>query len=314
MKLLRALVALALIPDLIAGSDGKRPTSVSQLLLDPWNGQATLTFSDGTRREGAILRVTDQFVTFRRSPQVCEDIELSRIVGIQWSSGKQSASDTIGGVFTLLFAVPLVPFAVPWALYAAVYRASHPTDPIWGDWESIHHQTPGRTEIDRIQFEPNNRNATTQDPGDIRRTNVVIEEGTYRVDGETLHVTQLTGGLEGDMPFHFECDALVAAASTRVHRLTPSKVQPHTAYAPVVGEWIEHWVGVPTTWEFKPDGVLHIKRIERPENGRFVRTKKSVKVTFPGTAGEEWDVRVKSGRLFISNGGKVTEYKKAPAN
>jgi hypothetical protein len=308
MRSLHTLVVLALVPSLIA-----RTESVSELLHTPERGQASLTFSDGTRSEGTILRVTDQFVTFQLARGVCENVELSRIAGIEWSPEKQSVSDTIDGVSTLLFAVPfVVAFLIPSSLYAVAHRVSHPTDPIWGNWESIQDQIPRRTEIDRIQFMPNNRNATTQDPGYVRRMKVVIEEGTYQADTGSLYITQLGKGLDGLIPFRFKCDVLVAAASARVHKLKPSGVQPHTASPPVVGEWIELWDGVPTTWEFKPDGVLQIKRIERSDNGRFTKSKKSVKATFPGLASEEWDVRVESGRLFVSSGGKLTEYQKGP--
>ena len=95
MRSFHALIVLALVPSLIA-----RTESVSELLHNPATGQAALTFSDGTRSEGMIVRVTDQFVTFRRTPQSCENVALSSIAGIDWPSGGGSVRYAI--LFMLL--------------------------------------------------------------------------------------------------------------------------------------------------------------------------------------------------------------------
>jgi hypothetical protein len=58
------LIVLGLIPGLIAAPVGHLPESVSDLLHKPREGYASLTFTDGAYSNGAILRVTDQFVTF----------------------------------------------------------------------------------------------------------------------------------------------------------------------------------------------------------------------------------------------------------
>lgn len=58
MRSLQGLVVVALVPSLIA-----RTESVSELLHSPKIGEAKLTLSDGTLREGSIIRVTNQFVT-----------------------------------------------------------------------------------------------------------------------------------------------------------------------------------------------------------------------------------------------------------
>jgi hypothetical protein len=306
MKLLCALLALVLIPSLIAGPDNQLPESVSKLLHKPQLGPASLALSDGTRSEGATLRVTDEFVTFRRTPQVCENVELSRITGIT-----RPSEDGVRDVtHTILWWIVLSPL---WLLYSGPENTHPPLDPILGSWESVKAQTTGRTDIDRIAFRPAIPDATPQDSGYVTRMNVVIQKGTYRVDGGALHLTQLGRGLDDVIPLRHKCDTLVAATSNRVFRLKLTGDQPRRASPPIVGVWIESLQGAWTTWQFKSDGAYQINSTELSKGGAFAKTKKGIKITFPGAPSEQWDVRRKSGHLFISIGGNVTEYQKRPA-
>jgi hypothetical protein len=306
MKSLPTLAALALVPGLIAGPGDQLPESVSKLLHKPRLGLVTLTLSDGTRRDGEILRVTDEFVTFRRTPGVCENVELSRIAGISRPSE--------GGVRDVAFAILSWIVLSPLILDGPPENTNPSADPIFGNWESIQGQTAGRIDINRIAFRPAIPGVTPQRSGYVTWMNVVVQKGTYRVDGGALHLTQLGSGLDDVIPVRYECDTLVAATSSRFFRLKLTGDQAHRARSPIVGLWIESLEGAWTTWQFKPDGAYQINSIALSKSGAFAKTKKGVKITFAGAASDEWDVRAKNGRLFVSSGGEVTEYKKAPPN
>jgi hypothetical protein len=305
MRPLQTIVVLALVPSLIA-----RTESVSELLHNPQNGQASLRFADGTRSEGMVIRVTDQFVTFQPAPFMpgaCENIELSRIAGIDWPSGSGGFRNAVFSLLWLL--APLAPI-----LGGASEGTATPSNPMLGNWESVRTQTPGRIDIDGLEFRPVMPGAGFRYSGFVTRMSVVIQRGTYRVDGGTLHLNQLGGGLDDIVPVGFECDALIAVTSTRAYKLKSTGDQPRRASPPIVGRWVESSEGSQTDWDYKPDGTYEQKSVDSSKTGIFAKTKKGVKVTFGSGATEDWEVHVNRGHLFISIGGNVTEYKKRSAH
>jgi hypothetical protein len=300
------LIVLALMPGLIAAPAGQLPESVSKLLHKPRLGPASLTLSDGTRSDGAIVRVTDQFVTFEPTPfapGACVNIELSRIAKINWREKPTPVHDAI---LDALMVITLAP-----AILDGGLAKTDPKDPMLGSWESPEGPISGRIRTNRVEFTRNG--SAPENTGYVEQMDILVQEGKYRVDGGTLHLSQVGNAPEAVVDIRFECDVLVASNSTRVRRLRSTGIPLHGASAPIVGGWNESSEGERTTWQFRPDGGFTITSIDRRRHGQFAITNNRMKVAFGAAGSEEWDVRRKSGRLFISIGGNVTEYQKGPA-
>jgi len=102
MLCVRHILCLIISPVLIA-QDSDLSDAARQLLLQPRQGQAELTLSDGRKKSGSILRVLSQSVVFSPNSKslACEDLALSEIAGINWPTypHKNRAAEFAGTAF-----------------------------------------------------------------------------------------------------------------------------------------------------------------------------------------------------------------------
>ncbi|HEY6393675.1 MAG TPA: hypothetical protein VIX89_20500, partial [Bryobacteraceae bacterium] len=138
------LIPLILFPATLLGQDAQLSEAARQLLSKPRLGSAQLTWSDGRKEDGRIVRVTDQFVTYvtNRKPSSCENVELSKVAAVQWRNAPKGGSSSEAAAAVYLGAV-LSPFFVVHEVGDPFRRMFPPLQPLRGQWESIHRSRTG---------------------------------------------------------------------------------------------------------------------------------------------------------------------------
>jgi len=247
MRCTRVLLSLILIPALIAGSADTLPSSVRKLLVKPRYGPAKITLVDGTHLDGAIFRVTTQFVTVRKSSAGCENIDLKRIAAVEAREVSPYGDD---GSF--VDAAPYLAFLaltsliwVPWALGSKLKRSLTPRDHIFGKWQSVSPQG----EKDTIEFREQQL---------VTRSAVAYRTGRYRISDGNVHLNRDSDGEEETLPFRFDCHLLVLNQTSGQLKMLNTLVQRRAA-EPIVGHWQygEGWN--PGYWDFRSDGTFRAK-------------------------------------------------------
>jgi hypothetical protein len=283
----KALVALLLLPPLIAGPPDQLPDSVRTLLRKPRLAAARMTFRDGTHAAGRITRVTDQFVSFSSQSPVsgryenCSNIKLDRITALKWLPS-ESGTDFFD--YLIFFPVWYLIFGIP----GIVEMLSHRGLPS-GAWESVSVDANGR--INRLEF----------DDRAVRSQDVLVKQGHYHLEDDRLHFMYES---EPDQvaAVHFECDMMVVDWPDGPVKL--GSPQMHHAYPPVVGRWGTRW----QEWDLRPDGSLRMEKVEDGPKGTMQRVKGGIKVSW---SPDPWHIRREHGRLFITKNGSTIEYKQS---
>jgi hypothetical protein len=292
----RALLFLV-SPFLFAAPADELPASVANLLNKPRYGEARLTWVDGRQSEGRIQRVTDQFVTLaqQKGSGACENVELSKISSIDW------VPRTGSGEYFPLWAIPLLP-----ALWVQdSIRQSHSVRGAFlGDWRTIEAST-GR--YSRVGFGYDRS---------VWREDVVVKNGTYRIEGGNLYVTYAGGPEEEATRLQFVCNELTLDALTAKHQLRfwASAVQ-SPASAPITGRWTEGDFRHGDIWEFRTDGSLEVRTMQRFLRGSFKQDQGTIRIRWKSPAGlprEEWQVTLTgdhhADHLFITAASRTIEY------
>lgn len=275
---------------MIAGPPGQLPDSVRELLRNPREQAARITFLDGTQADGAILRVTDQYVSFREAsiqPQPpCDNIDLARIKSVKHLPD----SDETWKVFAVIFSPVLAAGVAGVAIHDAVaYRGLPP-----GSWESVSADPSGR--INRLEIED----------GYLWNYDVVRKQGRYLVQGSQLHFIYDTEP-EQVTSFHFECETMIADRPAGPLRFRVSKMEDR-AQPPIVGLWSTPPAGDRVMWDLRPDRTFRSEKIDHRQSGSMQRVKDGFKVA---VSGDQWQSRRERDRLFITKNGQTVEYKRS---
>jgi hypothetical protein len=272
------------------------PDSVAKFLQKPRSGQASITLGGGTKTEGFIQRVTDEFIALQLRSGVCENVPVADIAEINIVR-KGRVRDAI---LDTLMIITLSPEFLDYGL-----AKTDSKDPLFGNWESSGPGANGKTIVHRIEF--TQYGSVLQGSGNITRRDLTIETGTYTVNPGVLYLS-FASGINEAVSLRFECDAILADKSTRIHRLLLRSPKVHRAAAPIVGEWVEN--GSENTWDFEANGGFTLTTTERHQSGSFFDTKAAIKVAVPGTMPEDWQYHFKGSHLIVANAGTSTEYKR----
>lgn len=214
-----------------------------------------------------------------------------------------------------------------WLLAALDQRPDHldANDSLSGEWESIDPSSGGY--VTRVQF----------GTGILRRV-VSIQRGRYEIAGQKILLeTEAAPGdapIQETVPFRFECAGLVLEDSPEPRMLWPTPAMFKRAESPMVGRWNNTLTKLQPqgnrtgssqlvvkttfdslTWEFRPDGTfLRETFTDRgSEGGIFQKQGSSIHIQFRYNSepdhDEDWQIRTKARRLWITSGGKTLEYK-----
>jgi hypothetical protein len=267
--------------------------AANELLHKPRLGSAQLTWADGRKQKGRILRVTDQFIAFKTDfhPSACKNVELSEIAGVKFfhaprEPGEGSdVANVLGGVFLVVF---LVPYVVADAV-AEPFRQT-PLKPLRGTWEA---SGPSHGNLrSSLEFTGNKV---------VYRT-TIREQGRWSVERGELHLA-VDGEPEWMIPFHFECEELVLDNPAEYFREWGNRSHPA---APIVGDW--H--GRQTRLTIEPDGSW-VEEKDMVREGTFQNSSTSVNMHWAdsaGPGGAEWAAQIAHRHIVISIGGATTEY------
>jgi hypothetical protein len=282
MKLLHIL----LISGLVAGQTNQAQLSEAarKLLRRPRTGDARLTWPDGRKKKGQIIRVTDQFVTFEaKNRSSCEDVELSKIANVHWlGTPRQDAAGRVEAAIVIgAFAAP---FYLGYAIADPFRRISPPLRPLSGTWESI-----GDGGKSTLEF----KGLTVQ----WRTT--VISHGRYSVVQDRLHLVPV-GAPETVIPFRIQCWQLRLGSELFGFWNAPRHVAP-----PIVGQWGD----AETTVNFKPDGTFEERKGD-VRKGTFVRTAGGLDIHW--SDGQDWTAQIEHRQIVVRLGSQVTKYRYVP--
>lgn len=267
--------------------------AAGKLLRKPRLGSAQLTWANGRKQKGRILRVTDQFIAFetdfRRS--ACKNVELSQIADVKFFPGPghpgpgSEVGNVVGGVFLVAF---LAPFMVADAI-AEPFRQT-PLKPLRGTWQS------GGASHDPLY-------STLEFTGNkvvYRRT--IRKRGRWSVEDGDLHL--VVDGEPGRITsFHFECAELVLDNPAEEFREWGNRSHPAAA---IVGDW--H--GRQTRLTIEPDGSL-VEEKDMVRKGTFQNSSTSANMIWDdstGPGGAEWTAQIVHRHVVVSVGGTKTEY------
>jgi hypothetical protein len=281
MKLLYFLM----VPLLVGGQTNQAQLSeaAKKLLHKPRTGDARLTWPDGRKKDGQIIRVTDQFVTFEaKNRSSCEDVELSAIAEVRWLGAR--GQDVGPYVEAALLWAFLAPFYLGYAIADPFRRISPPLRPLSGTWESI-----GDGGKSTLEF----KGLTVQ----WRTT--VISHGRYFVVQDRLHFVP-AGAPETVIPFRIQCRQLRLGSEVFGFWFAPRHVAP-----PIVGQW----GGSEATVNFKPDGTFEERKGEI-RKGTFERTPTGLKIRWP--EGEAWNAEIEHRHIVVRLGSQITKYRYVP--
>ncbi len=280
---MKYLMTLLLIPSLLAGPWDQYPKSVRKLLEKPWAGPALLTFQDGTSEEGQILRVTNQYLAFRKGPPFmavvrypCEQVEPGRLADVKMLGPYEEGQ--------IIATIILAPFWIP-RFVASLARPK----PLEGLWESA--MLPGGL-VSVVEF--SGTRVTTED--------ATVTEGTYRFDGRRLHLSP-DSGVDRAVEVAITCGDEIVVDSPKLHFWEHGDRGP--AHAPIVGYWATALLPPRTSWDLRPDGTFRIEMIEAPTRRLSRRHHNRIKLD----SGEEWTFRRKGDRLFLTRADVTTEYR-----
>jgi hypothetical protein len=276
------LVVCFTLMNLSAGSWDQYPESVRNLLEKPWGGPARLTFQNGTHKEGQILRVTDQYVTFTEGNPLlgggpCTQIELPRLAGAKYLGISETGEDTFVGIV----------FAPLW-IPARIFSWVHP-NPIEGLWQSAVSQGDG---ISVVEFRG--------DLVDIESASV--SEGRYRFDRGMLHLSP-SSGTDQTISATMSCGDVLSVGPLRLQSYRSHGAHDHE-YAPIVGYWASNYLPPRTAWDLREDGTFRKEVITAPVTMKFKRSYDRIKLD----SGEEWTFHRNEARLSIIKAGVTTEY------
>lgn len=276
------LVARFALMNLNAGSWDQYPESVRNLLEKPWGGPAQLTFQNRTRKEGQVLRVTDQYVTFTEGNALlgggpCTQIELSRLAGAKYTGISDTGEDTFLGIV----------FAPLW-IPAQIFFWVHP-NPIEGLWQSAVSQGDS---MSVLEFRG--------DLVDIESASV--SEGRYRFDRGMLYLSPSLG-TDQAISVTMSCGDVLSVGPLRLQSYRSHRDRDH-AYAPIVGYWASNYLPPRTAWDLREDGTFRKEVITAPVTMKFKRSYDRIRLD----SGEEWTFRRNRTHLSITKGGVTTEY------
>jgi hypothetical protein len=195
-----------LMPLLAGGQTNQAQLSeaAKKLLHKPRTGDARLTWPDGRTKDGQIIRVTDQFVTFEAKNRLsCEHVELSAIAEVRWL-GKPGQDIGPQIEMALLWAY-MTPFALGYTIADPFRRISPPLRPPNGTWEST-----GDGGRNTLEF----KGLTVQ----WRTT--IISHGRYSVLQDRLHLMP-DGAQDAVLPFHVQCRQLRLGSEVFGFRTAP---------------------------------------------------------------------------------------------
>jgi hypothetical protein len=274
-------------------SNHKISEAANKLLRKPRLGSAELTWADGRKQKGHILRVTDQFIAFqtdfRRS--ACTNVELSEIADVKFfhAPGEPGAGSDVANVVEGVFLVAfLAPFMVADAV-AELFRQT-PLKPLRGTWEA---SGPSHGHLSsRLEFTGNKV---------VYRT-TIRKLGRWSVERGEVHLA-VDGEPEWITSFHFECEELVL--DNPAERFWERRNRSHPA-APIVGDW--H--GRQTRLTIEPDGSL-VEEKDMVREGTFQNSSTSVSMHWAdstGPGGAEWAAQIAHRHIVVSIGGATTEY------
>jgi hypothetical protein len=305
MKSAKILVSAVLIPALMVASGGGASDSIQKLLRKPRYGQMQINLLEGIHIDGAVTRVTTEFLTLRE-PTTCENVELSKIASFK---RLPPLGDGGGAIFEIGLLVLASPFWGPFYIASTLSDGINGLDALHRNWESIPPSAEGK--VNRIEFyEPS-----------LAREELSVRRGHYEVTGDQLQLSYEGSGISETIPFRFDCEALVLGPPTAEWRLDSADPGSNQAQPPIVGRWHDgensgYAVQPRLQWEFGPSGTFEKRTIEARRFGTFKRGKKhSVRVTWSlpsGAVEEEWYVRTAKHRLFVTASGITTEYERAP--
>ncbi len=265
----------------------------NKLLRKPRLGSAQLTWTDGRKQKGRILRVTDQFIAFQTDfrPPACQNVELSEIAGVKFFHARgepgtgPDVANVVGGVFLIAF---LVPYMVADAVAEPLRQT--PLKPVRGTWEA---SGPSHGHLmSSLEFTGNKV---------VYRT-TVQKRGRWSVERGELHLA-VDGEPEWITSFHFECEELVLDNPAEKFREWRNRSHPA---APIVGDW--H--GRRTRLTIEPDGSL-VEEKDIVREGTFQNSSTSVNMHWAdsaGPGGAEWAAQIAHRHIMVSIGGATTEY------
>jgi hypothetical protein len=276
---MKYLMALLLIPSLVAGQWDQYPKSVRKLLEKLWEGPARLTLRDGTKSEGQLLRVTTEYIAFAGtlrsgSPAPCEHIALSRIATVSRPPGYSGSDFGDEIMFGLIFGPVMLPFLIKDAIYP---------NPLEGNWE-LAGAADGRVGV--LTFS-----------GDwLTVEETMVSEGRYRLDGNALYFNAQP--VEVTLQCGHGTDELVTTEMLLMH--SPREADYRQARRPIAGNWANRL----TSWDLGDDGTFHNQTTLARRAVKFRRSHNRITLD----SGEEWTFRRARGHLFITAAGVTTGY------
>jgi hypothetical protein len=285
------LILLILMPAMLLGQDNQLSEAARELLNQPRLGSAQLTWSDGRKEDGRVVRVTDQFVTFdaNRKPSTCENVELSKIEAVQW----QSSSENLGSA--VLLGAVLSPFYMGSAVADPFHRMFPPLRPLRGIWESIRRSNNGV------------KSSLYFDGSTVQSREVTVKRGRYHAERDRLYM-MFDGGPETVVQFHFKCRELILDSPSVTYMSV--RDTPHRVFAPIVGEWQRSG----SVLYLRPSGSFE-ERKEELRKGAFEMTATGVRIHWAdsqGPGGEEWSAQIKHRHVVARVGGVTKEYRYVP--
>ncbi len=262
--------------------------SVDKLLRKPRLGSAQLTWADGRKQKGRILRVTDEFIAFATDflPSACKNVELSEVAGVKFFHAP--GSDVAYLVGELFLAAFFAPFLVADGV-AEPFRQT-PLEPLRGTWKAS-----GRSHgllTSSLEFTGNKV---------VYRT-TIRKRGRWSVERGELHLA-VEGEPEWITAFHFVCDELVLDNPVEYFREWTKRSHPA---APIIGDWRGHQ----TRLTIEPNGSL-IEEKDMVQKGTFQNSSTSVNMHWAdsaGPGGAEWVAQIAHRHIVVSVGGATTEY------
>jgi hypothetical protein len=285
-----------LLPAMLLGQNSQLSDAAQKLLNKPRLGRAQLTWADGRTQRGRIVRVTDQFIAFETNirPPVCENVELSKVAGVQWlrTPGEGSAGSRAAGI--VFVGAILAPFYVGHAAADPFKRISPPMRPLSGSWER---NGPSRGGLkSSLVFRGNT----------VQYRAITGKRGRWSVERGLLRLT-FDGEPDWVTSFHFDCGELILDNPTSKFREVSDR---HRATPPIVGDW----QGSEYTLNLKSDGSVTKQKAE-VRNGTFENNATSVKMHWTdstGLGGADWIAQIKHRHIWVSVAGVFMEYHYVP--
>jgi hypothetical protein len=263
---------------MLVAQTGALSDAARDLVRKPKPGYAQLTLVDGRKEEGRILRVTDDFVSFRGRGR-CEDIELAKIAKIRrLRTPGQPPADVEDYIGEAIMLGMLVPFAsVSWAME----KLKSP--PSWESGGGV----GGRLKFNGLVVK-----------GDV----TLVKHGLYSVATDGLHLA-FDNAPEKVIPYVRACEALVL--DNPVGRLDLTEPPKHVS-APIVGRWGNRFYSL----NLKPDSRFE-ERKEEVRSGTFERTASGLRIRWTdadGWGGREWTGRIEHRRVVVRIGPVVARF------